>query len=114
MATRDATKKDFWQGILKLFILNEMAICPIYGNKIKRKLQEMGYNISPGTLYPTLHALEKAGLCKSKIKIYKGRVRRYYQITDQGRSTLEETRDIAINVLRSLCIKYNSEKKLSD
>jgi DNA-binding PadR family transcriptional regulator len=105
MAPRDSIRKDFWQGILKLFILNEMAICPVYGNKIKRKLQEMGYNISPGTLYPTLHALEKAGLCKSKIKIYKGRVRRYYQITDQGRFTLDETRDIVVNVLQSLYIK---------
>ena len=81
---------SFWQGILKVFVLHQAAQCPIYGGKLKKQLQEWGYDISPGSLYPLLHSFEKGHLFRSRVKIFKGRARKYYEITDQGRAVLAE------------------------
>ena len=81
---------SFWQGILKVFVLHQAAQGPIYGGKLKKQLQEWGYDISPGSLYPLLHAFEKGHLFRSRVKIFKGRARKYYEITDKGRDVLAE------------------------
>jgi len=80
--------QSFWQGMVRFFILHQAAQSPIYGGKLKKLLQDWGYNLSPGSLYPMLHALEKANLLHSRVKIFKGRARKYYDITDQGRALL--------------------------
>jgi PadR family transcriptional regulator len=79
---------SFWQGILKFFVLHQAAQSPVYGGRLKKQLQDWDYDISPGSLYPLLHALEKALLLKSRVKIFKGRARKYYDITDQGHVVL--------------------------
>jgi PadR family transcriptional regulator PadR len=81
---------SFWQGMLKFFVLHQAAQSPVYGGKLKKQLQDWDYDISPGSLYPLLHALEKAQLLKSRVKIFKGRARKYYDITDQGLAVLAE------------------------
>jgi PadR family transcriptional regulator PadR len=68
---------SFWQGMLKFFVLHQAAQSPVYGGKLKKQLQDWDYDISPGSLYPLLHALEKAQLLKSRVKIFKGRARKY-------------------------------------
>jgi PadR family transcriptional regulator PadR len=90
---------SFWQGILKFFVLHQSAQSPVYGGKLKKQLQDWDYDISPGSLYPLLHALEKALLLKSRIKIFKGRARKYYEITDEGRAVLTEMREELADVL---------------
>jgi len=81
---------SFWQGMLRFFILQQAGQSPIYGGKLKKQLQEWGYDLSPGSLYPLLHALERASLLHSRVKIFKGRARKYYDITEQGRALLAE------------------------
>ena len=81
---------SFWQGMVRFFILSQAGQSPIYGGKLKKQLQEWGYDLSPGSLYPLLHALERASLLHSRVKIFKGRARKYYDITDQGRALLAE------------------------
>lgn len=73
----------------KVFILNQVARRPSYGGRLKKQLAQLGYNISPGSLYPLLHQLERSGLVRSWIKIYKGRVRRHYEITPRSRQQLQ-------------------------
>jgi DNA-binding PadR family transcriptional regulator len=80
--------QSFWQGLVRYFILHQAGQSPVYGNRLKKQLHEWGYDLSPGSLYPMLHALEKAMLLHSRVKIFKGRARKYYQITDQGRTVL--------------------------
>ena len=95
--------QSFWQGILRFFILQQAGQSPIYGGRLKKLLQECGYEISPGSLYPLLHALEKANLLHSRVKIFKGRARKYYDITDQGRVLLAELQaDLAVIMSRVL------------
>ena len=49
-----------------------------------------GHQLSPGTLYPLLHEMEKAGWVKSTGKTVKGKRRRYYRATKKGRSQVDE------------------------
>jgi DNA-binding PadR family transcriptional regulator len=59
---------------------------------MSRELAEHGYEISPGTLYPTLHRLESEGLLSSRTTVVEGRSRRVYKITVEGRKVLRQTR----------------------
>jgi DNA-binding PadR family transcriptional regulator len=56
------------------------------------ELAHHGYSVSPGTLYPTLHGLEKAGYLASERRVVGGRQRRYYTITPTGKAALADAR----------------------
>lgn len=84
--------RDFIQGMVKIFMLHQASLGPIYGNKMSKALRSLGYQISPGSLYPLLHTLEKSGLFHSRIRVFKGRLRRYYDLTEQGHLCLCELR----------------------
>jgi len=99
MGLKQQMMHSFWQGILKFFVLHQAAQSPVYGGKLKKQLQDWDYDISPGSLYPMLHALEKAMLLKSRVKIFKGRARKYYDITDEGRALLAEVQEKLADIL---------------
>ena len=84
--------RDFIQGMVKIFMLHQASLAPIYGNKMSKALRVLGYQISPGSLYPLLHALEKSGLFHSHIRVSKGRLRKYYVLTEQGHICLSGLR----------------------
>jgi len=73
-----------------------------YGYRIvKRVREESGGTLewSSALLYPVMHRLEKDGLIRSKWKLSdKGRMRRYYLITDLGRKELAMERERWLNV----------------
>ena len=52
------------------------------------ELREHGYEISPGTLYPMLHALARKGYLKVRQEGPGKRARRLYTITAKGRAAL--------------------------
>ena len=66
---------------------------PIFGLGIIEELARHGYKISPGTLYPLLHGLEKRGYLKSKDEQLQGRIRRVYQATKSGKKALEAAKE---------------------
>lgn len=84
--------KDFFLGFIKIHILYHASRDPIYGVEILEELERHGYRLSPGTLYPTLHRLEKDGYLESRSKVVRGKVRKYYTITDRGLIALNEAR----------------------
>jgi DNA-binding PadR family transcriptional regulator len=84
--------REFLRGAVQLHILHHAAEGEIHGAWMSRELAEHGYEISPGTLYPTLHRLESEGLLSSRRAVEEGRSRRVYKITTQGRKVLRETR----------------------
>jgi DNA-binding PadR family transcriptional regulator len=88
----DRLVRDFFGGFIKIHILYHAAQGPIYGLEMIEELRRHGYELSPGTLYPTLHALEEAGYLISERRVVRGRMRRYYRITDQGRRVLAVAR----------------------
>ena len=84
--------RDFFLGFIKIHILYHAAEGPVYGAEMARELGRHGYDISPGTLYPTLHGLEGRGYLISEERVVAGRRRKYYLITPKGQEALEEAR----------------------
>ncbi len=86
-------ESEFFIGFIRLHILYHASHEPIFGLGILRELGKHGYELSPGTLYPLLHRMEKKGLLRSEKHLVAGKIRRVYVITDAGRATLSEARD---------------------
>ena len=80
--------RDLYSGLIKLHILHHAVEEPVYGQGMIEELARHGYKISPGTLYPILHAFEKKGYVKSKNKLFEGRIRRFYEGTKLGKLAL--------------------------
>jgi DNA-binding PadR family transcriptional regulator len=84
--------REFQRGAVRLHILHHAAREGVHGAWLTEELARHGYDISPGTLYPTLHRLEAEGLLSSEQQVVDGRTRRVYQVTDEGRAALAEDR----------------------
>ena len=84
--------REFFLGFIKIHILYHASKEPIFGIEIAEELARHGYSISPGTLYPVLHRLEKEGFMESSSKVVNGRVRKYYQATAEGKLVLEQSK----------------------
>lgn len=80
---------DLYAGLVRLHVLHHAAEGDLYGNWMIKELRCHGYEISPGTLYPMLHSLERRGYLKGSAKTKDGRTRRVYRITRLGRSALD-------------------------
>ncbi len=74
----------------------------IFGLWILEELQEHGYGISAGTLYPLLHSMEKDGLLSREDRLVEGKIRKYYQITELGEQILEEAKRRARELLKEV------------
>ncbi len=76
--------RKFFLGFINIHILYHAQREPIYGKEFRKELERHGYSISYGTLYPILHSLEREGYLKREEKNVKGKIRKYYTITDKG------------------------------
>ena len=85
--------REFCLGFIKIHILYHASKEPIFGIEIIEELARHGYNISPGTLYPTLHRLEKSGYLESNSKVVEGKQRKYYRATAEGKLVLKKSRE---------------------
>ena len=86
------TYGEFYTGLVRLFILSEAAKRPIFGMWLIEALNEHGYKIGPGTLYPILHSFERRGLLRSETSLDGTRTRRMYKTTAFGKRMLEHIR----------------------
>jgi transcriptional regulator len=80
------------KGSLPMLILYVLSKGPSHGYEIAKRIKEESENVldfKEGTLYPTLHNLEKQRLIEAYEATENGRVRRYYRLTDNGQSTLK-------------------------
>lgn len=81
--------KDLYAGLIRLHILHHaVEEGPVYGLWMIEELGRHGYRLSPGTLYPILHALERKGYLRSMREQAGSRVRRTYAATADGRKAL--------------------------
>jgi DNA-binding PadR family transcriptional regulator len=84
--------REFFLGFVKIHILYHAAEEPVYGLELIEGLARHGYDLSPGTLYPTLHCLHELGYLDREDRVVDGRRRKYYTITGKGQSALAEAR----------------------
>jgi len=94
--------REFFLGFIKIHILHHASERSVYGAWLIRELARHGYNLSPGTLYPTLHALEQEGYLSKQVRVVEGRQRKYYRITAQGQMVLAEAREKMIELVREV------------
>jgi len=80
--------KDLYSGLIRLHILHHAAHEEIFGLGIIEELARHGYKLSPGTLYPILHALEAKGYLRSSEHRDGKRIRRVYRATREGKKAL--------------------------
>jgi PadR family transcriptional regulator PadR len=89
-------QKELNGGLVGLVLLAVLAESDedLYGYEIAKRLANANEGTSifkEGTIYPVLRALSAGNLLTSRIvPSYSGPPRRYYRITEQGRSVLAE------------------------
>jgi len=84
--------KDLYGGLIRLHVLHHASQGPVFGLWIIEELREHGYNLSPGTVYPMLHAMETKGYLSVTVVRQGRRVRRMYRATPLGRAALRAAR----------------------
>jgi DNA-binding PadR family transcriptional regulator len=62
----------------------------VFGLGLIEELARHGYRLSPGTLYPLLHSMQREGYLVSQEEVVAGKVRRYYRSTNLGQETLRD------------------------
>ena len=85
---------ELLKGTLSLLILSLLDRKPMYGYEIVTTVREDSNGLfkwREGSLYPSLHKLENAGLIRGRWQGKPGsRRRRYYYLTKAGRTALAE------------------------
>jgi PadR family transcriptional regulator PadR len=77
---------SFW----KVHILHHAAERPLHGQWMILELRRHGYDLSPGTLYPLLHRMERMGWLKSDSNPRAGkRARKDYRLSSKGAKILK-------------------------
>jgi DNA-binding PadR family transcriptional regulator len=85
--------KDLYAGLIRLHVLHHASQRPVFGLWIIEELREHGYKLSPGTVYPMLHGMEKKGYLRSTEEREGKRARRLYHITPAGRAALRDAKE---------------------
>ncbi|MFO7861275.1 MAG: PadR family transcriptional regulator [Desulfosalsimonas sp.] len=85
-----AVQREILLGFWKIHILYHAAEGPVVGQWMLTELRCHGYEVSPGTLYPILHRMEKLGWLYSQADAAAGsKARRSFYATEKGRQVLE-------------------------
>ena len=87
-----ADKSDLPQGTLDLLILKVVALGPVHGYAIARRLQQISretVQVNQGSLYPALHRLEQKRWLKAEWRQSEtGREAKFYALTRAGHKQL--------------------------
>lgn len=99
-------QKDLNAGLVALVLLAvlDRSAEDLYGYEIAKRLQRANEGealFKEGTVYPVLRTLAATGMLTSRVvPSYSGPPRRYYRITDDGRTALRQWSDIWRNTRR--------------
>jgi DNA-binding PadR family transcriptional regulator len=94
--------RDFVLGFVKLYVLWRASREAVYGLQILDEMRDLGFHLSPGTIYPALHALHRerdVSVRKSKVQ---GKIRKCYRTTPKGRKELAQVKDRLGVLLRAM------------
>jgi PadR family transcriptional regulator, regulatory protein PadR len=84
--------QELLKGLIRLHILHHASKAEFYGQWMIHELTRHGYTLSPGTLYPMLHALERNGYLRSREEQLGRIYRRIYRATALGLEANEVVR----------------------
>ncbi len=92
------TKTDLLRGTLDLLILKALSLEPLHGVGISKRIRQVtggAFQVSFGSLFPSLHRMEEKGWVAAEWRISENNRRaKYYRLTPAGRKQAEaEERD---------------------
>jgi PadR family transcriptional regulator, regulatory protein PadR len=99
---RHGHDQDLLSGLIRIHVLHNACKRPVFGFALIESLRDRGYRLSPGTLYPLLHKLEKRGYLRSEDEKSGSVARRIYHATPAGREALSKVRQMAKELLGEL------------
>ena len=99
--------KRLFQGFIILHILHHASETPVFGSWLMEELSEHGYKLSPGTLYPILHHLEKEQLLEQYEENVNGKIRKYYVTTEAGKAELAASKKYLAELIQEIGVKGN-------
>lgn len=89
------------KGILEGCILKIISKEELYGYKTVERLNEIGFDVNEATVYPILTRLENKGHLKvEKRPSPLGPKRKYYFMTQEGQSILQEFHETWIRMMK--------------
>jgi PadR family transcriptional regulator, regulatory protein PadR len=94
--------RELFYGLIRIHVLLHARHEPIFGLGMMEELEHHGYRIGPGTLYPLLHGMERAGLLMRESRRGEGSRRRMYVITAAGRKALVRAKEKVDELHREL------------
>jgi PadR family transcriptional regulator PadR len=97
-----ADSRELYSGLIRIHILHHACRGAIFGLEMIEELARHDYSLSPGTLYPLLHGLEKKGYLRSAGSRSGRRFRRMYKATAMGRRALIRARERVKELLGEL------------
>ncbi|MCH8948205.1 MAG: PadR family transcriptional regulator [Acidobacteria bacterium] len=91
-------QSDLVQGTLDMLILRTLALEPLHGYGLTLRIQQASkgvFRVNPGSLFPALRRLERAGWLTTEWRATENNRRaKYYILTKEGRRQLKsETRE---------------------
>jgi PadR family transcriptional regulator len=88
---------DLPQGTLDLLILKALSLGPQHGWAVSERIHQVSraaLDVQQGSLYPSLHRLERRGWIKAKWGVSENNRRaKYYELTRRGREQLDSEAD---------------------
>jgi DNA-binding PadR family transcriptional regulator len=97
---------DLLKGTLRTIVLKLLADNGrMYGYEITKKVEELTtgkIKLTFGALYPVLHKLEADGHIQTEIEYIGKRVRKYYTLTENGRSWSQQKVDEFFDFVNTL------------
>ncbi len=94
MNQQNTISKDLVAASATPIVLSILARGQSYGYAIIKEVKDQSggqMQWKDGMLYPVLHRLEKQGLIESEVRpSEQGRMRKYYELKDEGRQALSE------------------------
>jgi DNA-binding PadR family transcriptional regulator len=88
-------KAEWSNSNLDALLLGVLSERPAHGYEVIRRLRESSdgvFDYPEGTVYPSLHRLQKDGVLQSSFETVAGRRRRIYTITPDGTAVLHLAR----------------------
>jgi len=85
---------DLVQGTLEMLVLKTLALEPMHGYGIAIRLEQISdgvFHVNPGSLFPALTRMERAGRIKAEWRATENNRRaKYYLLTAAGKKALKE------------------------
>ena len=97
--------RDLYSGLIRLHVLHHATEEPVFGLGMLEELSRHGYRISPGTLYPILHSLEKKGYLRASEQRNGKSLRKVYRATALGKRALKAAKSKVRELFQELILE---------